>query len=116
MRKFKKSVELVKDYIDFPPELARDLIYYAFIIDNSYPEDENSFVLLLDSAAEIKEAERLYPVIKDAIPEIEERIECRDGTAYEKRVFVLGQDGGGIVLFWIARQANHTEEANEFSK
>ena len=97
MKKYRKTAELAKEYVDLPPELARDLVYYTWLTEINYPEDEGAFVLLLDGDEEMKEVERIYPILKDAAPELVEMTGCRDNTVYVKTVF--GQDGSGVVVF-----------------
>ena len=99
MKKYRRTSELIKDSVDLPGELLRDLVYYTWLTEINWPEDEGACVLLLDGDEEMKEVERIYPMLKGAAPELVEMTGCRDNTVYVKTVFVFGQDGSGVVVF-----------------
>ena len=100
MKVYKKTADIGRDYHGLPHETAVELVYNVFVTETEYASDKNACVILLDGAAELKEVFNLFPFLPNMDAEIDEVTACMNTERYHKRVYILSDDGAGIVLFW----------------
>ena len=100
MKIYKKTAEIGRDYGDLPHEMAVELVYNVFLIETEYPDDKNACVILLDGAEELKDIFNIFQFLPSMDAEIDEVTACMNRERYQKRVYILCDDGAGIVLFW----------------
>ena len=58
----------------------------------------SAVMLIAETRKDATEAERTY-ALSAFTPEVDEVIDTQDGASWKSRVFVLGDDGGGIVYY-----------------
>ncbi len=99
MRIYKRMEELREDYIKLPKELVQEMLYDLLILETEYPDIDAAQVLLLEGAAELDAIYRLFPYLQNLVAEVDETVRCKDNTSYRKIVWIISDDGIGLVAF-----------------
>ena len=79
----------------YPNELVEKLLGAAFIVESSFHEEDDAFVLLAETESDKQYVCQKYNIV---YPEFTERIETPLG-AWEKSVFIYNDSGEGMIYF-----------------
>jgi hypothetical protein len=103
MIKYRRIAELPETSMLNSCELLKEVLYNVWLTECFYPEDKNTFVVVLNGEQELADLKNAYPFLNDIEPEIDEVTHCDDRAGFRKIVWITGQDGSGIVALWEVR-------------
>ncbi len=98
MKKFERMAELVNYLLEDEPaeEVTKDILFCMHTVEACRKHGANSALVIAQK--ELNERELKELDILDYDPEIDEEIQA-GGEVWRKRIYVLSDDGAGVVLY-----------------
>jgi len=103
MKKYRKLAELLdEDLLDYHPDLIKELLHCVWTVELNYPYCDNTAVYLLEGESWLKDVMSSFSYLSDLTREIDEThyYDSDSGKGYRKVVWIVGQDGSGIIALW----------------